>query len=283
MEPSNGMEGDGGSSAGCQLGGCHSPVTSSSFQCCQHCPQLLALAQAEPCSVLKQLPCAICVESLSCCMSCHFGRQGRLKASVARLKIYAQRQVCGIAAAEPRIAGPITHPPVIMQQGDACDPRQLRPKALVCIVNLFACKQVCGAAGGQPRIAGPITYTPVIGQQGRRLQAQAIVDSVSGDATPMVPSTTSIAEGSWWVPDATEEAAGTAEKKKKKEEPAKTEGEKVRTITRMPPTCGSMNRWCPLSSVCLTQHSNQRFCQRDCKSKRAGQRLCVSNTAERAR
>ena len=173
-------------------------------------------------------------------MSCHLGRQGRLKASVARSRIYAQRQVCGIAVSEPRIAGPITHTTVIMQQGGACDPRQLRPKALVCFMNLFACKQVCGAAGGQPRIAGPITYTPVIGQQGRRLQAQAIVDSASGDATPMVPSTTSIAEGSWWVPDDAEEAAGTAEKKKKKEEAAKTEGEKVRTITRMPPTCGSM-------------------------------------------
>ena len=129
-----------------------------------------------------------------------------------------------------------------MQQGGACDPRQIWLKALICIMDFFTCKQVCGAAAGQPRIAGPITFTPVIRQQGRRLQAQAIVDSASGDATPMVPSTTSIAEGSWWVPDAAEEAAGTAKKKKKKEEAAKTEGEKVRTVACMAHTCKSVDR-----------------------------------------
>lgn len=108
MKPLNGMEDDWRSSAGCQLGGCRSPVTSLSFQCCQHCPQHLALAQAQPCSVLKQLPCASCVHSLRRCMSCHLCRQGRLKASVSRLGSYAQRQVCEVAAAEPRIAGPTT-------------------------------------------------------------------------------------------------------------------------------------------------------------------------------
>lgn len=261
LEPSNGMEDDGRSSAGCQLGGCRSPVTSLSFQCCQQCPQHLALAQAQPCSILKQLPCASCVCSLRRCMSCHLGRQGRVKASVSRLGIYAQRQVCGVAAAEPRMAGPITHARVITQQGGACDSRQIWLKALNGIMTFFTCKQVCGAAAGQPRIAGPITFTPVIRQQGRRLQAQAIVDSANDDATPMVPSTTSIAEGSWWVPDTTEEAAGTAKKKKKKEEAAKTEGEKVRTIACTAHTCGSVDRWCPPSSVCLAQHSNHRSCQ----------------------
>jgi len=88
------------------------------------------------------------------------------------------------------------------------------------------CKQVSGAAAAEPRIAGPISYIqPKL--QGRQLQAKA-----QAAAHDTVATTQSAAQGSWWVPDASEQQAiasqGTVSQAAvKKQKGAKTEGEKV--------------------------------------------------------
>lgn len=84
-------------------------------------------------------------------------------------------------------------------------------------------KQAGGAAGAEPRIAGRISY---IKPNGRQLQA-----TVKGSAKSAAKAT-AVAQpelqGSWWVPETSEQKPAAAEASVAKEKGAVTESGKVR-------------------------------------------------------
>ena len=84
-------------------------------------------------------------------------------------------------------------------------------------------KQVGGAVGAQPRIGGPISY---IKPNGRQLQA-----TVKGSAKSAAKATAAAQpelQGSWWVPDTSQQKPAAAEGSVAKEKRAVTESGKVR-------------------------------------------------------
>ena len=107
---------------------------------------------------------------------------------------------CSLAAAQPSAAG---------IQADT-DQSMLR-------------KQVSGAAAAQSRIAGPISY---VKPNGRQLQATAKEGTVKTAAKSAAAAQPEL-QGSWWVPDSSDQKPAAAEGSVAGQKGAETGSKKV--------------------------------------------------------